>query len=90
MGHKSGSHGPYPQPTLMSDEDLLISVEIVDKDQGKEPLLAACPIEEGCSGIKKIDTQYENFSCDYVDNPREMTTPAPVDLTGPMYPHRDL
>ncbi len=79
-----------PQPTLMSDEDLLISPEMVDEDQEKEPLLAACPIEEGCSGIKKIDTMYENTSCDYVDNPREMTTPAPKCLTGPMYPHRNL
>lgn len=79
-----------PQVTLMSDEDLLISPEMVDTDQEKEPLLADCPIEEGCAGIKKIDTMFENTSCDYVDNPREMTTPAPVCLTGPMYPHRNL
>jgi len=79
-----------PQPTLMSDEDLLISPEMVDTDQDKEPFLMACPVEEGCSGIKKIDTMYENTSQDVIDNPREGSTPAPVCLNGPMYPHRSL
>lgn len=88
--HGSNSHGPMPQPTLMSDEDLLISPEMVDTDQDKEPFLAACPIEEGCAGIKKIDTLYENTSVDVIDNPREGSTPAPVCLNGPMYPNRSL
>lgn len=80
----------HPKPTLMTDEDLLVSPEMVDTDQEKEPFLAACSIEEGCAGTKKIDTLFENTSCDYVDNPREGSTPAPDCLTGPMYPHRNL
>jgi hypothetical protein len=79
-----------PQPTLMSDEDLLISPEMVDTDQDKEPFLADASITEGCSGHKKIDTLYENTSVDIIDNPREGSTPAPVCLNGPMYPNRSL
>lgn len=77
-------------PTLMTNENFIISPEMVDEDQAMEPYLMPCDIEEGCSGYKAIDTLYENTSCDYVERPREMTTPAPVSLTGPMYPHRRL
>lgn len=87
-GHRADSSGP--KATLMTDEDLLVSPEMVDTDQEKEPFLAACDLHEGCAGKKPIDTMYENTSCDYVDNPREGSTPAPDCLTGPMYPHRSL
>lgn len=78
------------RPTLMTNENFVISPEMVDEDQEKAPFLSAASIEEGTSGTKKIDTLYENTSCDYVDNPREGTSPAPECLTGPMYPHRSL
>jgi hypothetical protein len=78
------------KPTLMTNENLIVSPEMVDEDQEREPFLAAGSITEGVAGTKKIDTLYENTSCDYVDNPREGSTPAPDCLTGPMYPHRSL
>ena len=78
------------KPTLMTNEDLLISPEMVDEDNGREPFLAACDLHEGCAGTKKIDTMYENFAQTHVEDPREGSTPAPVCLTGPMYPHRKL
>lgn len=78
------------RPTLMTNENLIISPEMVDEDQEREPFLSAGSITEGVAGTKIIDTLYENTSCDYVDNPREGSTPAPVCLTGPMYPHRSL
>jgi hypothetical protein len=74
----------------MTNENLIISPEMVDEDQEREPFLAAGSITEGVAGTKTIDTLYENTSCDYVDNPREGSTPAPVCLTGLMYPHRSL
>lgn len=77
-------------PTYMTNENFIISPEMVDVDQEKAPYLEPCDLEEGCSGVKKIDTMFENTSCDYVDNPREGSTPAPDCLTGPMYPHRSL
>jgi hypothetical protein len=85
MKHGS-SNGPCG--TLMSS--VLISPEMVDSDQEKAPFLSGASIVEGCSGHKPIDTMFENTSVDYVDNPREGSTPAPVCLTGPMYPHRSL
>ena len=87
-GHKAASNGPAV--TSMTNEDLLISPEMVDTDQGREPFMSAGDIQEGVSGVKKIDTLYENTSQSYVENPREGSTPAPDCLTGPMYPHRDL
>jgi len=78
------------KPTLMTNENLAISPEMIDEDQGKEPFLAGGSIVEGITGSKPIDTLFENTSCDYVDNPREGSTPAPDCLTGPMYPHRSL
>lgn len=82
------------KPTLLTNESMAISPEMVDEDQFdmsvEGQFKAAASIDEGVSGRKPIDTLYENTSCDYVDNPREGSTPAPVCLTGPMYPHRRL
>jgi hypothetical protein len=80
----------HAKPTLMTNENFVISPEMIDEDQGREPFLSAGSLKEGVSGVKKIDTMYENTSQDYVDNPREGSTPTPDCLTGPMYPHRDL
>ena len=76
----------------MSDEDLLIHPEMVDRDniEGMDTGFRsnACMMD-GCSGQEMIDTMYENTSMDRVDRPREGTTPAPVDVVpGMMYPHR--
>ena len=76
--------------TKMTNENFVISPEMVDEDNGREPFMSAGSIQEGVSGVKKIDTMYENFSQSFVENPREGSTPAPDCLTGPMYPHRDL
>lgn len=82
--------GMGPGITHLTDEDLLVDPEMVDTDQGQEPFLAACDIKEGCSGVKKIDTLFENTSQDTVENPREGSTPAPVSINGMMFPHRRL
>ena len=58
---------------------------------------AGASLEEGVSGVKAIDTTYENFSEDIVDGPRSETlgggeatvshdAPRPIDLN--RYPHR--
>lgn len=85
--------GKGPKVTLMTDEHALIHPEMVDEDnvEGFEGRFKAnACMTDGCSGKKSIDTLYENTSQDYVENPREKTTPAPECLTGPMYPHRRL
>ena len=88
-----GSKAGGPAVTVMTDEDLLVSPEMIDTDNlmGFEGRFKsnAC-IMDGCSGKKPIDTMYENTSVDRVENPREKTTPAPVDVIPGMYPHRRL
>lgn len=82
-----------PQVTLMTDEDLLIHPDMIDADNVmgfEERFKANASIEEGCSGHKPIDTLFENTSQDYIDNPREGSTPAPECLSSGMYPHRRL
>jgi hypothetical protein len=79
-----------PGMTLGTNEDYIISPEMVDSDQGKEPFLAGGGVVEGIAGTRSIDTLYENTSCDYVENPREGSTPAPACLIGGMYPNRRL
>jgi len=76
--------------TLMTNENFVISPEMIDEDQGKPPFLSAGSLKSGHSGVKSIDTLYENTSQDLVDNPRAMTTPTPELLDGPMYLHRRL
>jgi len=81
------------QVTLMTDEDLLVHPEMVDTDQGESfegRFRAEACLKDGCSGKKAIDTMFENTSQDTVENPREMTTPAPVSVNPAMYPHRRL
>lgn len=82
--------GMGPVVTTLGDESLAIHPEMIDEDQMKPPFMEACSTEEGCSGVKKIDTLFENTSQDWVDNPREGSTPSPECLTGPMYPQRSL
>lgn len=80
-----------PTVTLMTDEDLLVSPEMIDTDNlmGFEGRFNAnACMYDGCSGKKSIDTMYENTSVDRVENPREKTTPAPMDVIPGMYPHR--
>jgi hypothetical protein len=81
-----------PNITNTFSPNALPDPEMIDVDNvmGFEGMKANGCLTEGCSGSKPIDTLYENTSCDYVDNPREGSTPAPICLTGPMYPHRDL
>ena len=76
--------------TLMTNDALGVTPEMVDEDQGRAPFLAGGSVMNGLSGKKKIDTMYENFSVDIVDNPKEGSTPAPVCLNSGMYPHRNL
>lgn len=86
MPHRKSRYG-----TSMTNENFIISPDMVDDDQAKSPFFTkpGC-LTDGCSGTKPIDTLYENTSQDYVDNPREGSTPAPVCLAGGMYPHRRL
>lgn len=84
------SHGP--KVTKMTDEHMLIHPDMVDEDNVAgftERFRANASATEGCSGHKAIDTLYENTSQDWVDNPREGSTPAPECITG-LYPHRKL
>jgi len=63
----------------------------------EERFYAGASLEEGVSGVKSIDTTYENFSEDLVDSPRSEgiakgpatvspDAPRPIDLH--RYPHR--
>jgi hypothetical protein len=80
---------PGPGVTLLTNENFVISPEMVDDDQSAA-FNANADIQEGVSGRKGIDTLYENTSLDLVQNPREGSTPAPVSLNSGMYPHRRL
>ena len=85
--------GKGPKLTQLSDEHMLIDPEMIDEDnvQGFEGRFKAnASIDEGVSGTKKIDTLYENTSQDYVENPREGSTPAPICENDIMFPHRRL
>lgn len=85
--------GMGPKVTTMDDEHMLIHPEMVDEDNVKGfdgRFKANASIKEGCSGHKSIDTMYENTSCDYVENPREGSTPAPECLVPGLYNHRGL
>lgn len=79
---------PGAGKTEMTNENLVIHSEMTDEDSESAPYLMGASIEEGCSGHRPIDTMYENFAQDYVDNPREGSTESPVCQTGSMYPHR--
>lgn len=79
-----------PGKTSMTNENFIISPEMIDEDNCCEPFLSAGSVTEGVSGSRPIDTLYENTSQDRVENPREGSTPAPVCLTDGMYPHRRL
>jgi hypothetical protein len=79
--------------TMMTAEDGLMHAEMIDADNvmGFEGRFKAnACMYDGCSGKKPIDTLYENTSMDRVENPREKTTPAPMDVVPGMYPHRRL
>jgi hypothetical protein len=88
------SAGRAASVTLMTNENFVISPEMVDTDQmdaGVEGIFnAGASTEEGISGRKSIDTTFENTSQDWVDNPRSATTEAPECHVGPLYPHRNL
>lgn len=80
-----------PKVTLMTDEDMIISPEMMDDDytvQGQ--FRAGSSLGEGVSGCKPIDTMFENTDVDQVESPREGSTPAPRDLIPYMYPHRRI
>ena len=75
-------HGKYTNDQLSVPPNMLDD----DKDDGVEAQFdSGKSIKEGVSGMKKIDTLFENFTQDTVDNPRSGIT-APVDLD--LYPHR--
>lgn len=76
--------------TLMTNENFVISPEMVDEDQGETPFLNAVGLHEGSSGVRPIDTLYENTSEDEIESPRAGSTPTPVSLNDPMYLHRRL
>jgi hypothetical protein len=82
-----------PKITQLSDENMLIDPEMVDADNVmgfNGQFRANASIQDGVSGKKKIDTMYENTSVDYVDNPREGSTSAPMCENDMMFPHRRL
>lgn len=83
-----------PKITTLTDEMLIIDPEMIDDDNmmsGVEAQFKAnSSLEEGVSGRKAIDTMYENTSQDYIDNPREGSTPAPTCGNDGMFPHRRM
>lgn len=85
--------GNGPNITNRFSPNAPLSPEMIDMDNvmGFEGRFKqnAC-LYDGCSGAQSIDTLYENTSQDRVENPREKTTPAPVDVVPGMYPHRKL
>lgn len=68
-------------PTLLTNEDLAVDVEMIDDDNmhGVESQFHdnAC-ICEGVSGSKPIDTLYENTSEDKIDAPRSARMDVPI------------
>ena len=85
--------GHGPKLTQLSDEHMLIDPEMIDEDnvQGFEGRFKSnASAVEGVSGQKSIDTLFENTSQDYVENPREGSTPAPLSENDLMFPHRRL
>lgn len=90
---KTTKISPVMSDTYLSDEQMLIDVEMIDTDNVmgfEQSFKSRACIMEGCSGHKPIDTMYENTSVDRVDNPREGSTPAPIDANGMMFPHRRM
>ena len=65
---------PVPNMSEYTNDNLIIGPNMVDEDNmdfGVEAQFSAeACIEEGCSGLKPIDTLFENFSQDHVDVPR--------------------
>ena len=93
--------GVTPRPSARNYvyENLgMVEVDTDNMDGGVEGLFyAAGNIDEGISWVKAIDTNFENFSEDIVDNPRSEygakgpatvspDAPRPIDLS--RYPHR--
>lgn len=66
---------PVPKMSEYTNDNLIIGPNMVDEnnccDDSIEAIFKAeACIEDGCSGQKKIDTLYENYSQDIVDVPR--------------------
>lgn len=78
-----------PAPTYADYVNENLGVYEADFDNGRD----CCTVfksnermEEGVSGLKKIDTTYENYSESIVTAPRSSDAPMPMDLW--RYPHR--
>ena len=75
-----------PMETPYTDERLGIPSGMVDTDNmdyGTEARFAAgASLQEGVSGAKSIDTEYENFSEDTVDAPRSTRQDVPIGYSG--------
>ncbi len=77
---------PVPKMSEYTNDNLIIGPNMVDEDNMESSVEAqfsamAC-IEEGCSGLKSIDTLYENFSQDHVDVPRSAIPELAVGRSG--------
>ena len=96
-----------PKVRPYTNDNLAIAPNMVDEDNmhGVESqFYSGASINEGISGQKPIDTNYENFSQDIVDAPRSarkdvkiagmmpshsgVNSPAPVCVDLGEYPHR--
>jgi hypothetical protein len=77
---------PVPKLSEYTNDNLIIGPNMVDGDNMDSGVEAefraeAC-IEDGCSGQKKIDTLYENYSQDIVDKPRSTIPEVAVGRSG--------
>jgi len=82
-----------PLETPYTDERLGIPGAMLDDDkmQGVEAQFhSKASLEEGVSGRKNIDTEYENFSEADVEAPRSdrAGSPAPIQVNKYDHPHR--
>ncbi len=80
-----------PLSTPYTDERLGLPDNMIDEDNMEGSVearfAAGASLQEGVSGVKPIDTLYENFSDATIQSPRNST--APVQVNRSEYPHRE-